>query len=120
MDNATLSATEMSLGLATVKMAASLLLVVGLILLLLYLLKRYGLATRWQGRGTSLLHVEERLVLGPRKQVLVVRFLNRILVLGVTDSSINLIAEHTSDDAQSLDFSTALEREKQTHSVRAD
>ncbi|GAB1410855.1 hypothetical protein MASR1M90_20090 [Desulfovibrionales bacterium] len=119
MDNATLNGAEVGLGLATVKMVGSLLLIVGLIFLLLYLLKRYGLAARWQGRAAGLFHVEERLVLGPRKYVLAVRFLNKILVLGVTDSSINLITEHTSD-APPSDFSAALEQEKQTHPTSAE
>ena len=119
MDNATLASTEVSLGLAAVKMAASLLLIVGLILVLLYLLKRYGLTARWQGKGPGLLRVEERLVLGPRKQVLAVRFLNRLLVLGVTDSSINLIAEHT-PDAPNTDFATALEQEQQVDASPTD
>jgi flagellar protein FliO/FliZ len=75
------------------------------------LVKRYGLAERLQGRSAGSLRVEERIVLGPRKQLVVVRFLNKLLVLGVTDAGINLIAEHKADHDPTPDFQTALERE---------
>lgn len=111
MDNATLTGAGAGLGLAAVKMAAALLLILGLIFLALALLKRFGLAARLQGRGAGSLRIEERVALGPRKQLVVVRFLNRLLVLGVTDAGINLIAEHKADHDPTPDFQTALERE---------
>ena len=92
-------------------MAAALLLILGLIFLAFALLKRYGLAARLQGRTTSALRIEERIALGPRKQLVVVRFLNKLLVLGVTDANINLIAEHQTDHESTPDFQTALDHE---------
>lgn len=111
MDNATLTGAGAGLGMASVKMAAALLLVLGLIFLALALMKRLGLSSRLQGRSPGRLRVEERVVLGPRKQLVVVRFLNRLLVLGVTDAGINLISEHKADHDPIPDFQTALERE---------
>ena len=111
MDNATLTGTEVGLGLVSVKMAAALLLILGLIFLAFALLKRYGLAARLQGRTTSALRIEERIALGPRKQLVVVRFLNKLLVLGVTDANINLIAEHQADHEPTPDFQSALDHE---------
>lgn len=111
MGNATLTGAGAGLGLATLKMAAALLLILGLIFLALNLLKRYGLTARLQGRHSGILRVEERVPLGPRKQLVVVRFLNKLLVLGVTDSGINLIAEHQSDHEAIPDFQTALDQE---------
>jgi flagellar protein FliO/FliZ len=111
LDNATLTGVGTGLGLASLKMAAALLLILGLIFLALSLLKRYGLTARLQGRHSATLRVEERVVLGPRKQLVVVRFLNKLLVLGVTDSGINLIAEHQSDHETTPDFQTALDQE---------
>ena len=111
MDNATLTGAGAGLGLASVKMAAALLLILALIFLAMALLKRYGVAARLQGRGSGSLKVEERVALGPRKQLVVVRFLNRLLVLGVTDAGINLIAEHKADHDPTPDFQTALDRE---------
>lgn len=111
MDNATLTGT--GLGLASVKMAAALLVILGLIFLGLALLKRHGLGVRLGGRSQTVLRIEDRVVLGPRKQLVVVRFLNKLLVLGVTDSGINLIteADHESSSEHAA-FSLALEREK--------
>lgn len=116
MGNATLTGAGAGLGLASLKMAAALLLILGFIFLALTLLKRYGLASRLQGRHSATLRVEERVVLGPRKQLVVVRFLNRLLVLGVTDSGINLIAEHQSDHEATPDFQTALDRQSRENS----
>lgn len=92
-------------------MAAALLLILGLIFLALALMKRFGLAARLQGRASGVLKVEERVVLGPRKQLVVVRFLNKLLVLGVTDNGINLIAEHQADNEPIPDFQTTLDQE---------
>lgn len=99
-------------------MAASLLLVLAFIFLVVALIKRYGLAARLQGGAERMLRVEERLSLGPRKQLVVVRFLNKILVLGVTDHGINVIAEHWNDHAPDQDFERALERETSQDSSR--
>ncbi len=111
MDNATLTGAEVGLGLASVKMAAALLLILGLIFLGLALMKRYGLAARLQGRSGGFLRVEERVALGPRKQLVVVRFLNKLLVLGVSDAGINLIAEHHAGHEPVPDFQTALDQQ---------
>lgn len=113
MANATLPAPEIGLGLASLKMAGGMLLLLALLLLGLALLKRYGLAARFQGGGGSALRIEERVMLGPRKQLLVVRFLNKRLLLGVTDTGINVIAEDQADHAnhvEQADFQTTLER----------
>lgn len=99
----------MGLGLASVKMAAALLLILGLLFLALALLKRFGLAARLQGRGGNMVSMVDRVVLGPRKQLVVVRFLNKYLMLGVTDTHINLIAEHHSEHENLADFQSVLE-----------
>lgn len=110
MDNATIPGAELGIGLASVKMAMALLLVLGLLFLGLALLKRLGFAARWApGSKGNLLTIVERLVLGPRKQVIMVRFLNKYLVLGVTDAQINLIAEQPIDHEQPTDFHQVLE-----------
>jgi flagellar protein FliO/FliZ len=111
LDNATLAVPEVGLGLAAVKMAGAMLLLLALLLLGLALLKRYGLAAKLQGGGSgAALRIEERMMLGPRKQLVVVRFLNRRLLLGITDTGINLIAEDQADHAHKIDFQTTLEQ----------
>lgn len=89
-------------------MAAALLLILGLLFLGVALMKRYGLVARLQGRSLGVLRIEDRISLGPRKQLVVVRFLNRLLVLGVADAGINLIAEHYTDHGLTPDFQTTL------------
>lgn len=64
-----------------------------------FLLKRFGpraVGGGVFGRGT--LQLEAQLPLGPRRSVAVVRFLNKRLVLGVTDSNITLLTETETDD----------------------
>ena len=46
-------------------MAGAMLLLLALLFLGLALLKRYGLATKFQGRAGSALRIEERAMLGP-------------------------------------------------------
>lgn len=111
MDNATLIGADPGFGLASVKMAAALLLILGLIFLGLALLRRVGLLSRIQTKKQASLWVEDRLVLGPRKQLVVVRFLNKQLVLGITDSGITLITEADHESHPQTTFSSTLEQE---------
>lgn len=93
------------------KMAAALFLVLAIIFIGVAVLKRFNLTARLQGGGGRMLQIEERLALGPRKQLVVVRFLNKVLVLGVSDNAINVIAEHQNEHVSQPDFQQALERE---------
>jgi flagellar protein FliO/FliZ len=71
-----------------------------------WLVKRYGsrAGLRMFGRGD--LQLEGTLSLGAKRSVVVVRFLNKRLVLGVTDANINLLTELDDHDQ---DFDQALE-----------
>lgn len=79
----------------------------------LWLVRRFG-NFRFMPRPGALprdaLIMEAQLPLGPRKGLMVVRFLNRRLLLGVTEQRITLLreeqAEHEPDRA---DFSTIME-----------
>jgi flagellar protein FliO/FliZ len=72
------------------------------LLALLWLLTRFlvkrggapGLLT--SGRG---LYVESRLSLGPKKWILLLRCLDRRLLIGVTDHAVTLLAEMETEDA---------------------
>jgi len=101
-------------GLASVaaQMALVLLLLLGVILLAYYLLKKFGpkIGLGFPGR-TDKLTFMGHLPLGPKKSLVMVRFLNRILVLGVTEQSINYITEAKTDHEDAdTDFATALEK----------
>ncbi|WMW64505.1 flagellar biosynthetic protein FliO [Nitratidesulfovibrio liaohensis] len=86
-------------------------LLVGLLWLALWAVRRHGgLFRAVPGAGgfsRDDLRLEAQLPIGPRKGLMVVRFLNKRLLLGVTDQQITLLTEqdldheHGSDDATS-------------------
>jgi len=86
-------------------------LLVGLLWLALWAVRRHGgLFRAVPGAGgfsRDDLRMEAQLPIGPRKGLMVVRFLNKRLLLGVTDQQITLLTEqdldheHGSDDATS-------------------
>lgn len=102
------SAPTWDFGIAALKMAGGLFLVLGLLFVLLFLLKRYGHKAGLTRQLSSDLKLMGQMALGPRKSVVVVRYLNKDMVLGVTDSSITLLTE-THHDHSRTDFSTHLE-----------
>jgi len=97
------------LGGVAIQMAVALMLILFVILLAYWMLKRFGpkfgLGPSAKAHG---LRVEGYLSLGPRKNIMVVRFLNRLLVLGVTDQSINLLTEADVSD-EHKDFQAILD-----------
>ena len=111
-------ASDYGLAGAAVHMALALLLILLLIFAAYWLLRRFGpkLGLGPAGRG-GMLRLMSHLSLGPRKSIIVVRFLNdakapRDLVLGVTDHSITLLTEDTAphdvDASAATDFAAAL------------
>jgi flagellar protein FliO/FliZ len=100
---------SIGLGEVSIKMALALFLILGVILLAYWMLRRFG--PRF-GLGAPVkthgLRVESHLTLGPRKNIMVVRFLNKLLVLGVTDQSINLLTEVDASD-ETKDFQAVLD-----------
>lgn len=105
---ATANETELSpegdLGLPTLNMAnyieaiGMLFGLLALIFLGFYLLKKFSSRTMFGGTRQHQLTIESTLGLGPRKHVTVVRFLNKRMVLGVTDSSITCLHIQEDDD----------------------
>ncbi len=60
------------------------------------------------------LRIEAQLPLGPRKGLTVVRFLDKRLLLGITDHQITLLQEvGDNHDKSTLDFQTIMEKEQQ-------
>ncbi|MFP5222680.1 MAG: flagellar biosynthetic protein FliO [Acidobacteriota bacterium] len=101
--------TSLGAGGAAIQMAVALLLILFVILLAYYLLKRFGPRLGLGGAAKAHgMRVESYLTLGPRKNIMVVRFLNKLLVLGVTDQSINLLTEVDAHDGQE-NFQAVLE-----------
>ncbi len=77
--------------------------ILALVLGLLYLLKRFGHKAGLSMAGGHDLKILGQLGLGPKRSLVVVRFLNKILVLGVTDTQINLVTEMTADDTTTFE-----------------
>jgi len=73
-----------------------------------WLLRRFGpkLGLGPSGRG-GLLRLTAHLSVGPRRSVIVVRFKDKDLVLGVTDHAITLLTEGNADHGHT-DFAGAL------------
>ncbi len=92
-------------------MIGALFLIVAVLLGGYWLLKRYGPKTGL-GFARGDLKLEGQLSLGPKRHVVVVRFLNRRMVLGVTEQHINLLTEVKAgdDDEQTTDFSSTLKK----------
>jgi flagellar protein FliO/FliZ len=114
--NATnIAAPNLDVGLAGIKMAAALFIILALIFIGFYLLRRFGSKAGLPfGRGK--LNMVASLGLGPKKNVVVVRFLNKYLVLGVTETQINKLMEMDADHETEQDFSSILAQEKNSHS----
>ena len=104
---APLPPAEYGLTGVALKMGLTLAVLLGVIFAAFWLLKRYGpkIGLGPGGRGGSL-RLMDHLAVGPKKSVVVVRFLNKDLVLGVTDHSITRLAEV--DHAATTDFADAL------------
>jgi flagellar protein FliO/FliZ len=94
-------------------MAGGLFLVLALLFLVLFLLKRYGHKVGLTRQFPSGLKILGQISLGPRKSIFVVQYLNKVMVLGVTDSSITLLTEtaHADHDRNSFAaFATHLDQ----------
>ena len=104
-------ASDMGLASAAIQMAGALLLILAVILVAFWMLRRFGpkFGLGPGGRG-GMLRLVSHLAIGPRKSVMVVQFLNKNLVLGVTDQSITLLTEVPTDHEADSTFAKALDR----------
>ena len=86
-----------------------------------YLLKRFGPKAGIGFLGKGMLQLEAQLPLGPRRSVAVVRFLNKRLVVGVTEHQINLLHETDLDNEESQStFKDTLKKEADSPSSQAE
>ena len=74
-------------------------LILAVLLAAFILLRRFGARAGLGGLSRGELKLEAQLGIGPKKSVVVVRFLNSRLVLGVSESQINLLTKMDDDDA---------------------
>ncbi len=80
----------MNLIAAVARMAGALALVVGLLLLLIYILKKSGLAQGVKGGGTRIKIIETRMV-APKKYIAIAAVAGKYMALGITEHNINLL-----------------------------
>ncbi len=74
------------------QMLGTVFLLLAVLFLAFYLLKRFGPRAGFRVFNRGDLQMEAQLPLGPKRAVVVVRFLNKRLVVGVTETQINLLA----------------------------
>ena len=104
---APLGAAAYGLTAVALKMGLTLLVLLAFIFAAFWLLKRYGgkFGIGPAGRAGKL-RLVDHLPVGPRKSVVVVRYLDKDLVLGITEQSITFLTE--ADHAPAADFADAL------------
>ena len=79
---------------------------------MLWLMRRSGKFSFMPSYNTfprDALRIEAQIPLGPRRGLMVVRFLNKRLLLGLSDQQMHLLSEADYDGQTSTDFSKALE-----------
>ncbi len=72
-----------------IRVIGALALIIGLLLLALYGLRRWG--SKFQGKGSDLIEVKSVKMLLPKKYLVVVRVGEKNLILGATDHHITLL-----------------------------
>jgi len=82
-----------SLGKYVLRMIFYLIVVILLIYGIVFLIKRFVLPSETGGGVPKSVHILGHLYLGPRKALYLIELVNRILVLGVTNNSIQLLTE---------------------------
>ncbi len=93
------------------QMLGSVFLLLAILFLAFYLLKKYGPRAGLGVFNRGDLKMEAQLPLGPKRSVVVVRFLNKRLVVGVTETQINLLTTMEVDlHEHDKDFSRELSR----------
>ncbi len=87
----------MNLMAAVARMAGALALVVGLLLLLIYILKKSGLGQGVKGGGTRIKIIETRMV-APKKYIAIAEVAGKYMALGITEHNINLLTHLKIED----------------------
>ncbi|HIJ77734.1 MAG: flagellar biosynthetic protein FliO [Desulfobulbaceae bacterium] len=114
---------------AIFKTLGSLAIVVGLMLLLLYFIRKAGL-TETGNRQTGLIKIIQSKLVGPKKQVSILKIGEEYIVVGITEQNINLltkidnqatieqiIAADSKAEATAFSFASALHKAGRKHKI---
>ncbi len=94
------------------KMGGALFFILAMLLLAFYILRRFNIGGSFPGVRKGVLQIVDRLPLGPRQNVTVIKYRDREMVIGVTQDKITLL--HAGDEgheSNKKDFSGYLEKE---------
>ncbi|TIH14761.1 flagellar biosynthetic protein FliO [Marinifilum sp. JC120] len=97
---------------SVLKMSAALFFILAMLFLAYYLLRRFNVGGAFPGTRKGALEIVDRLPLGPRQNITVVRYRDREMVVGVTQDNITLL--HARDEGHAKidsDFAGYLEKE---------
>ncbi|NDV26223.1 flagellar biosynthetic protein FliO [Desulfovibrio sp. JC010] len=120
MPNATATALmvpETGLG-SVLKMSGALFFILAMLLLAYYFMRRLNIGGAFPGARKGTLEIVDRLALGPRQNITVIRYRDKELVVGVTHDKITML--HAGDEGNAKtdsDFAGYLEKE---HSGTSD
>ena len=101
-------------GSLLLRTSGALLLVVALIFVVIFLLRRYVFSRSGSGPGLGEVRVLNTTFLGPKKSIHLVKVLNRVLVLGVSDTQMATLSEFKAEEAE--EFLVRNESERKEHS----
>lgn len=99
-------------GSLIIRLFLSLVLIIGLIYLSLFLLKKSSLGLK-KNRAGDLVQVLERCYISPKKGIFIVKVGSKLLALGVTETQINLLSELDSSPESKSDLKDKAVSEKE-------
>lgn len=94
---------QVDTGSLIIRLFLSLVLIIGLIYLSLFLLKKSSLGLKKNRAGNSI-QVLERCYISPKKGIFIVKVGSKLLALGVTETQINLLSELDSSPESKSDL----------------
>ena len=119
MPNATVplmvSTPDFGIG-SVLKMSGSLFLILALLLFVYYFMRRLNVGGSFPGSRKGKLEIVERLPLGPRQSVAVIKYCDKEIVIGVTQGNITLLHAMGEKNGKN-DFAGVLKKE---HSGSSD
>src|SRR4030042_2132094 len=99
-------------GSLIIRVFLSLFLIIGLIYLSLFLLKKSSLSLK-KNRTGDLIQVLEKCYISPKKGIFIVKIGSKLLALGVTETQINLLSEINLNPDSKTDLENKIVSEKE-------